>query len=137
VTAYVSPWWPRDVAPPGDPRFRDTATTWLFTLLPEGYENYPVLRGYPSAAVALARRMLLARFEGTRHAYRTVAGELADYLPPHYLPEIRGIYRDEGVRLQRTARGLDLVDRAMRGEKIGPRSADAAPWFPAAFWAEA
>jgi hypothetical protein len=134
VSDYRSPWWPRDVALPGDPKFRESATRWLFAILPDGYSDHEVIRRYPSVAVALARQMLIARYEGTRHAYRTVRSELDEQVPPQYIEDLLEILRDEGVRLLRAAQGLDEVDRAMRGADIGPKSPRAAPWFPAAFW---
>jgi hypothetical protein len=60
--------------------------------------------------------------------------ELAEQLAPHNLSEIRAIYKEEGQRLLAAARGLGLVDRAMKGEKLTPKSADPAPWFPQGSW---
>jgi hypothetical protein len=134
VPAYRSPWWPRDVVLPGDPEFRESATRWLFAILPDGYGDHEVICRYPSVAVALARQMLIARYEGTRHAYRTVRSELGEHVPPQYIGSLLDVLRGDGVRLQRTARGLDVIDRAVHGEMITPRPDGAAPWFPAAFW---
>ena len=105
MSDYRSPWWPRDVALPGDPKFRESATRWLFAILPDGYSDHEVIRRYPSVAVALARQMLIARYEGTRHAYRTVRSELDEQVPPQYIEDLLEILRDEGVRLLRAAQG--------------------------------
>jgi hypothetical protein len=133
VGTYTPSPWPHGVSLPGTPRFRTSALAWLWTLVPDSYHDYPVLREHPAAVVALARHMLIARYEAARSGYRTVNDELAAQLPPHHLKEVRAIYKEEGQRLLAAARGLDLVDRVMRGEVLTPKSGDPAPWFPPAF----
>jgi hypothetical protein len=122
--------WPQGVSLPDTPRFRTRALAWLWTLVPDTYWGYPVLREHPLAVAFLARRMLIARYETAREGHRTIHQELDELIPPHHIVEIRAAYLDEGHRLMDAAKGLDLVHRAMRGEVLTPKSADPARLVP-------
>jgi hypothetical protein len=60
---------------------------------------------------------------GAREGYRTARAELGDRLPPGSLDAVLDAYRTEGTRLVETARAVDLVGRALRGEVFTPQLA--------------
>jgi hypothetical protein len=127
--------WPRAVAPPGSAGFESSAVRWLLTLIPEGLAADRVFTDYPATLLHGARWQLVARYTATRDAYRTLRTDMGERVPPHGIDALLIVYRDEGIRLEATARALDLVRRAMRGEVFDPRSeASSLPWFPPPFW---
>jgi hypothetical protein len=116
VAEYVPPGWPTGVHPPGSEEFEQTAVAWLLDVVPPDYRLHGVLRRHPVALAALARHHLAACVAGAREGYRTARAELADRLPPGSLDAVLDAYRTEGRRLVETARAVDLVGRALRGE---------------------
>ena len=110
--------------PPGSEEFESTAVTWLLDVVPPDYRLHGVLRRYPVALAAMARYHAKACVEGARQGYRTARTELAGALPPHAIDTVLAAYRKEGARLAATARAVDLVERALRGEVFSPKMRD-------------
>jgi hypothetical protein len=128
MTVYLPPGWPAGVQPPGSEGFERTALAWLLEVVPPDYRLYGVLRRHPVALAAMAQRHVTACVQGARQGYRSARTELGDLLPPHGLDAVLAAYRSEGSRLVATARAVDLVYRARRGERFRPKlSAPARP----------
>jgi hypothetical protein len=123
VAAYVPPGWPAGVHPPGSEGFEETALTWLLDVVPPDYRLHGVLRRHPVALATLARHHVAACVQGAREGYRTARAELGSHLPPSGMDAVLAAYRTEGGRLVETARAVDLVERAMRGEVFTPQLA--------------
>ena len=121
MSAYIPPGWPAGVHPPGSEEFESTAVGWLLDVVPPDYRLHGVLRRYPVALAVMARHHSKACVEGAREGYRTARTELAGVLPPHAIDTILAAYRKEGARLAETARAVDLVERALRGEVFTPK----------------
>jgi hypothetical protein len=119
MAAYVPPGWPAGVHPPGSEEFEQTAVTWLLDVVPPDYRLHGVLRRHPLALAVLARHHLAACVQGARDGYRNARTELAS-LPPGGVDAVLEVYRSEGRRLVETARAVDLVGRALRGEVFTP-----------------
>jgi outer membrane biosynthesis protein TonB len=115
------------VHPPGSEEFESTAVAWLLDVVPPDYRLHGVLRRYPVALAALARYHSKACVEGARQGYRAARTELADALPPHAIDTVLAAYRKEGARLAATARGVGLVERALRGEVFTPKMPQEGP----------
>ena len=120
MAAYVPPGWPAGVHPPGSEEFEQTAVTWMLDVVPPDYRLHGVLRRHPLALAVLARHHLAACIQGARDGYRTARTELAS-LPPGGVDAVLEVYRAEGRRLVETARAVDLVGRALRGEVFTPQ----------------
>ena len=99
--------------------------TWLLDVVPPDYRLHGVLRRHPVALAAMARHHLAACVRGAREGYRTARAELGDELPPGGVEAVLDAYRTEGGRLVETARAVDLVGRALRGEVFTPQLAGA------------
>jgi hypothetical protein len=131
MSTYIPPGWPAGVHPPGSEEFESTAVGWLLDVVPPDYRLHGVLRRYPVALATMARHHSKACVEGAREGYRTARTELAGVLPPHAVDTVLAAYRKEGARLAETARAVDLVERALRGEvftpKMSPSPAAAGP----------
>ena len=118
---YMPPGWQAGVHPPGSEDFESTAVGWLLDVVPPDYRLHGVLRRYPVALATMARYHSKACVEGARQGYRTARTELAGVLPPHAVDTVLAAYRKEGARLADTARAVDLVERALRGEVFTPK----------------
>jgi hypothetical protein len=93
---------------------------WLLDVVPPDYRLHGVLIRHPVALATLARHHLAACVEGARQGYRSARAELGDDLPPGGLAAVLSAYQTEGQRLVATARAVDLVGRALRGETFVP-----------------
>jgi hypothetical protein len=123
AAAYVPTGWPAGVHPPGTPGFEQTAVSWLLDIVPPDYRMHGVLLRHPVALAGLARHHLAACIEGARQGYRSVRAELGQDLPPSSIAAVLEAYRTEGRRLVSTARAVELVSRALRGEAFVPQLA--------------
>ena len=123
AAGYVPTGWPEGVHPPGSPGFEQTAVNWLLDVVPPDYRLHGVLVRHPIALATLARHHLAACVEGARQGYRTARAELGKDLPPGGLAAVLSAYQAEGQRLVSTARAVDLVGRALRGETFVPQLA--------------
>ncbi|MGE5288703.1 MAG: hypothetical protein ACM3ML_16185 [Micromonosporaceae bacterium] len=114
MTSRLPAGWPAGVHPPDSERFEETAVAWLLDVVPPDYRLYGVLRRYPVALAQMARHHVRANVEGSRQGYRTARTELSAALPPHACSAVLSAYRREGRRLAAAARGVDLVEQALR-----------------------
>jgi hypothetical protein len=121
VTGYVPVGWPTGVHPPGTDGFEQTAVRWLLDVVPPDYRLHGVLLRHPVALAALARHHVAACIDGARQGYRGTRAELGHDLPPSGLAAVLAAYQAEGTRLVATAKAVDLVGRALRGEKFVPQ----------------
>jgi hypothetical protein len=121
VGAFVPPGWPEGVRPPGSGDFEASAISWLLDVVPPEYRQYGVLRRHPVALAAMARHYAHGCVEGARQGYRTARQELAEHVPPHAVDGLLAAYRKEGFKLAATSRGVELVERALRGEAFTAR----------------
>jgi hypothetical protein len=94
---------------------------WLLDVVPPNYRRHPVMRRHPAALVSRARYHAFACVERARQGYRTARVELGVSLPPHAVDGVTAAYRVEGFQLAATARAVELVERAIRGEMFTPR----------------
>jgi hypothetical protein len=80
-----------------------------------------VVRRYPAALASRALHHARACVEGARASYPAARAELGVALPPHAVDGVLAAYRTEGLKLAATARGVELVGRAIRGEIFAPK----------------
>ena len=121
MAAYLPPGWPAGVHPPGSEQFEQTAVAWLLDVAPPDYRLHGVLRRHPLALAALTRHHVAACVAGARDGYRCARAELGSDLPPTGLDAVLAAYRSEGRRLVATARAVELIERALRGEAFRPQ----------------
>jgi hypothetical protein len=123
VAAYVPVGWPAGVHPPGTADFEQSAVAWLLDVVPPDYRLHGVLVRHPVALAALARHHVDACIEGARTGYRGARAELGQELPPGGITAVLEAYRTEGRRLVATAKAVDLISRALRGQEFVPQLA--------------
>jgi len=68
----------------------------------------------------MARYHTRACLEGARQSYRAARTELAESVPPHAVDGMLAALRTEGFKLADTARAVELVEHALRGEVPAP-----------------
>ena len=115
------PGWPEQVHPPGAPDWEQTAVAWLFDQCPPDYRAYDVLRRYPVVLARFAASCLDGAVTSAAAGLRSARAELRDRVPPEAVEAAVAAYEREGNRLQAARRGVDLVERALRGERWVPR----------------
>lgn len=123
VAGYIPTGWPDGVHPPGSDGFEQTAVSWLLDVVPPDYRLHGVLVRHPVALAAMARHHIAACVDGAREGYRCARAELGKDLPPSGLAAVLAAYKTEGQRLVATAKAVDLVGRALRGESFVPQLA--------------
>lgn len=123
MAGYVPVGWPAAVHPPGAEGFEQSAVQWLLDVVPPDYRLHGVLVRHPVALAVLAGHHLNACVEGARSGYRTARAELRDDLPPGGINAVLDAYRAEGARLVATAKAVDLITRALRGQEFVPQLA--------------
>ena len=123
MAGYVPVGWPASVLPPGTEGFEQSAVQWLLDVVPPDYRLHGVLVRHPVALAVLAGHHLSACIEGARNGYRTARAELRDDLPPGGINAVLEAYRAEGARLVATAKAVDLITRALRGQEFVPQLA--------------
>jgi hypothetical protein len=127
AAGQVPPGWPDTVHPPGSPGFERTAVSWLLDVVPPDYRTHDVLVRHPLALAALARHHLAACVEGARSGYRSARAELGKDLPPDGLTAVLSAYQAEGRRLVAAASAVELIGRALRGERFVAQLTGARP----------
>jgi hypothetical protein len=115
------PGWPAPVRPPEAPDWERTAVAWLFDQCPPDYRAYDVLRRYPVVLARFAASCLDGAVEAAAAGLRTARAELRDQVPPEAVEAAVAAYEREGNRLKSARRAVDLVERALRGERWVPR----------------
>ncbi|HXW46556.1 MAG TPA: hypothetical protein VEL03_17330 [Streptosporangiaceae bacterium] len=121
MAAYLPVGWPTGVHPPHTRAFEETAVKWLLDVVPPDYRMHGVLMRHPVALATLARHHVKACVDGAREGYRCARTELGRDLPPSAMTAVLAAYEAEGIRLVATAKAVDLVWRAMRGEEFVPQ----------------
>jgi hypothetical protein len=109
--------WPEAVAPPGTEDWEASAIEWLLDLVPD-LRGHTAVRRFPVILAVMARHIATGSLDGARQGYRTARSELGEAVPPHAVDAALTAYRDEGRRLAAAAKGVELVERALRGELL-------------------
>lgn len=106
--------WPEAVAPPGSEDWEGTAVGWMLDQVPD-LRGHTMVRRHPVILAAITRHTLTGSLDGVRQGYRTARTELGETVPPHAVDAALAAYKDEGRRLAAALRGVELVERALRG----------------------
>jgi len=117
----LPPGWPEPVRPPGTPEWERSAVAWLFDQCPPDYRAYDVLRRYPMVLARFAATCLDGAVTAAEEGLRTARAELRERVPPEAVEAAVAAYERERHRLQTARRAVDLVERALRGERWVPR----------------
>jgi hypothetical protein len=117
----LPPGWPAEVKPPGTPEWERSAVAWLFDQCPADYRLYDVLRRCPLVLARFAATATESAVAAADDGLRTVRAELRDRVPPETVEAAAAAYERERHRVRGTRHAVDLVERALRGERWVPR----------------
>jgi hypothetical protein len=115
------PGWPEPVRAPDLPDWEATAVVWLFDQCPPDFRAYDVLRRYPVVLAHVAASSVAGAVTATEQGLRTVRHDLSTLVPPETVDAAIAAYERERMRLQAAARAVDLVGRALRGQRWAAR----------------
>lgn len=121
MSSHTPPGWPEGVPPHGVPDWEKAATNWLLDLCPPDYRGYPALRKHALALAWLAAQHVDASRAAMARALGRARAELADDLSPPALEELLTTLEQEQARLLSAARGVALLEQALRGKHWIPR----------------
>jgi hypothetical protein len=94
---------------------------WLFDQCPADYRGYELLRRQPLVLARFAATVTDAAIAAADTGLRTVRAELRDRVPPQVVEDAATAYERERHRLRGVRQAVDLVERALRGERWVPR----------------
>lgn len=121
MSQHTPPGWPVSVPPPGVPDWESAAGEWLIDLCPADYRGYPVLRRHPLALAWLAGEHVAGARQAMARALGRLRAELAADLPPGVIEALIQALEQEQARLLAAARGVALLEQALRGRRHIPR----------------
>lgn len=120
-TPFTPAGWPAELPPPGAPGFSRRATGWLLDLCPPEYRAYDLLRAHPVLLARFTAGHVAGAVDACRHGLATARADLRGVVPPEAVEAALAVYEREALRLRRTSAAVDLVERALRGERFVPR----------------
>ena len=94
---------------------------WLFDQCTPDYRAYDVLRRHPLVLARFATIALDGAVTAADAGLRTLRTELRDGVPPEVVEAAVAACEREAHRLRAARRAVDLVERALRGERWVPR----------------
>lgn len=124
MSGTVPAGWPEEVPPPGASGWERRAIAWLYDLCPPDHRSYGVLAHWPVLLARVAGENVNAAIEACRHGAATARADLRDLaggLPPEAVEALLAMYEREALRLSRAARAVDLVQRALAGQRFIPK----------------
>ncbi len=119
--AHAPPGWPSEVQPAGVPGWEQTAVVWLLDLCPAEYRAHEVLRRHPVVLARFAAGHVEAGVAAARHGLATLRADLGGVVDDTVVEAALGAYDREGRRLAAAARGVRMVEEALRGRRFVPR----------------
>ncbi len=121
MSEHLPPGWPDAVLPPGAPEWEQSASAWLLDLCPADFRGYAVLRRHLLGLAWLAYRHVGAQRQAMAAGLGRIRTDLSRDLPPPALEEMIQAVEHEQARLMAASRGVELLARALRGERYVPR----------------
>ena len=119
--AVAPPGWPREVRPPGAPRWEDTAVAWLLDICPPEYRSRPALRRHPVVLARFAVLHVEASQAAMRRGLSEARAELADVSELDVVEAAVATFQAEDARLLAVRRAVGLVEEALRGRRFVAR----------------
>lgn len=121
IRVYVPPGWPGVVRPPGSEGWRPSAESFLLDCCPAEYRGYTVLRRHPVVLARLAREFVASQLVATRTGLTGLRASLAGVVDAATADQAADVLQQEEARLVRVARGVDLVEQALRDVRFTPK----------------
>ena len=121
IRVYVPPGWPGAVRPPGSQGWLASAEGYLLDCCPAEYRGYQLLRRHPVVLARLAGEFVASQLAATRTGLTGLRSSLAGVVDASTADQAAALLQQEEARLTRVARGVDLVEQALRDARFVPR----------------
>ncbi|AQP44355.1 hypothetical protein [Tessaracoccus flavus] len=121
IRVYVPPGWPGVVRPPGSEGWLRSAESFLLDCCPAEYRGYQVLRRHPVVLARLAREFVASQLVATRSGLMGLRAALSGVVDSATVDQAALVLQQEEARLVRVARGVDLVEQALRDVRFTPK----------------
>ena len=121
IRVYVPPGWPGAVRPPGSQGWLASAEAYLLDCCPAEYRGYQLLRRHPVVLARLAGEFVASQLAATRTGLTGLRSSLAGVVDASTADQAAALLQQEEARLTRVARGVDLVEQALRDARFVPR----------------
>ncbi|MHA6511898.1 hypothetical protein [Tessaracoccus sp. Z1128] len=121
IRVYVPPGWPGAVRPPGSQGWLASAEGFLLDCCPSEYRGYQVLRRHPVVLARLTQEFVASQLVATRTGLTGLRSSLAGVVDAATADQAAAVLQQEEARLVRVARGVDLVNQALRDARFVPR----------------
>ena len=115
--------WPEEVPPPDAPEWERRAVGWLHDQCPGDFRSYDVLRRHPRVLARFAAEHVAGCRAAIRDGLAGARPALKD-MTPDVLDDVVAAYETEAARLARVALAVELVARALRGDRFVARLDD-------------
>src|SRR3954451_10775033 len=121
MDGYAPPGWPETVRPPAAPDWEQQAVDYLLDCCPPDFRGRSTLVRHPVVLAAFAGHCVAGQRRATVDGLGAARAELEDRVPPEVVTEAIDIWHAEEARLARVQRSVDLLRRALQGERFVPR----------------
>jgi hypothetical protein len=121
MDGYAPPGWPEVVRPPGALEWDRQAVAYLLDNCPSEFRGYPVLRRHPMVLAAFAGHCVQGQRRAADDGLAMVRADLQQHVEQRVIDEAIDAWQSEIARLARVERAVDLVARALGGQRFTPR----------------
>lgn len=121
MEGYAPPGWPEVVRPPGAVDWDRQAVAYLLDCCPADFRGYPVLQRHPMVLAAFARHSVQGQRRAATDGVSMARTDLEQRVEQRVIDEAVDVWQAELARLARVERAVDLVTRALGGERFTPR----------------
>jgi hypothetical protein len=125
MDGYAPPGWPEVVRPPGAQDWDAQAVAYLLDCCPADFRSYPVLRRHPMVLAAFARHSVWGQRRAATDGVSMARSDLEQRVEHRVIDEALDAWQSEIARLARVERSVDLLSRALAGERFAPRLGEA------------
>lgn len=121
MDGYVPPGWPAEVRPPGAQDWEAQAVSYLLDCCPPDFRAHPMFRRHPLVLATFATHCVRGQQRAAADGLADVRQDLGERVEPHVVDQAVDIWQAEVARLARVERSVDLIRRALLGERFVPR----------------
>ena len=119
--SYAPPGWPEEVRPPDAPDWETQAVGYLLDHCPPDFRVERLFRRHPAVLAVFAVECVRGQQRATMDGLASARVELAAVAAPEVVDHAVDLWQAEAARLVRVARAVDLLRRALTGERFTPR----------------